>query len=94
MSLTVYVQPNAKKTEISGLHGGALKLRIMAPAVADQANEAVCGLLAKLAGIPERSVTLRSGHKSRYKIIRIDRTSTEIVAKLKQLGAIRNDSQT
>ena len=32
LTLILHVQPNAKRTEIAGLHGGHLKVRVAAPA--------------------------------------------------------------
>ena len=36
--LSLYIQPNAKKTEFCGLHGGAMKVRLAAPPVDGKAN--------------------------------------------------------
>jgi len=35
ITLTLHIQPGAKKTEFGGLHGDALKIRLAAPPVAD-----------------------------------------------------------
>jgi uncharacterized protein (TIGR00251 family) len=65
--LAVHAQPGAKRTEVSGLHGEALKIRVAAPALEDRANEALIGFLAKRFGVARRDVTLVSGAKSREK---------------------------
>lgn len=65
--LAVHAQPGAKRTEISGLHGEALKIRVAAPALEDRANEALIEFLAKRFGVARRDVTLLSGAKSREK---------------------------
>jgi uncharacterized protein YggT (Ycf19 family) len=46
LSLDLHVQPNARRTEIAGLHGGRLKVRLAAPAVEGMANQLLVGFLA------------------------------------------------
>jgi uncharacterized protein (TIGR00251 family) len=69
--LAVHAQPGAKRTEVCGLHGDALKVRVAAPALEDRANEALVEFLAKRFGVARRDVTLVSGAKSREKRIEI-----------------------
>jgi uncharacterized protein (TIGR00251 family) len=69
--LTVHVQPGAKRTEAAGLHGDALKIRLAAPPVDGQANEALIAFLAEAFGVPKRQVELISGHASRSKRVRV-----------------------
>ncbi|GGY09849.1 DUF167 domain-containing protein [Paludibacterium paludis] len=72
LRLTLYVQPGARKTEVAGEHGGALKIRLAAPPVDGKANEALQTWLADSLGIPRRSVRLVSGEKNRNKVIDIE----------------------
>src|SRR5258708_39098085 len=65
--LTVRVQPRASKDEIAGVMGGALKVRLRAPALEDSANEALCEYLAELLKTPKAAVRILSGHHSRSK---------------------------
>lgn len=65
--LAIHAQPGAKRTEVSGLHGDALKVRVAAPALEDRANEALVEFLARRFGVARRDVTLVSGAKSREK---------------------------
>lgn len=69
--LSLYVQPGAKKTEWSGEHDGALKLRLAAPPVEGKANLALIAWLAKTLGLPQRALELAAGEKSRHKVILI-----------------------
>ena len=68
---TVRVQPRASKDEIAGEMGGALKVRLRAPAVEDRANEALVELLAELLKTSRSAVSILSGERSRIKRIEI-----------------------
>jgi len=70
--LTLHVQPGAKRTQLAGRHGNALKLRLAAPPVGGRANEALRAFLAEAFGVPQRNVTIVRGEASRDKIVRID----------------------
>jgi hypothetical protein len=67
----VRVQPRASKDEIAGEMGGALKVRLRAPAVGDRANEALVEFLAQLLKTPKSAVRILSGDRSRTKRIEI-----------------------
>ena len=73
--LALHVQPGAKRTEIAGTHGEALKVRIKAPPVEGKANTALVRYFASAFGVPVRQVTLVRGESSRDKILRIERPS-------------------
>jgi uncharacterized protein (TIGR00251 family) len=70
-TLLVRVQPRASKDEVAGEMGGALKVRLRAPAVEDRANEALVELLAQLLKTPRSAVRILSGERSRTKRIEI-----------------------
>jgi uncharacterized protein (TIGR00251 family) len=65
------VQPGAKRTEVAGLHGDALKIRLAAPPVEGKANQALIAWLAEVFAVPERRVRLLRGEKSREKVVEI-----------------------
>jgi uncharacterized protein (TIGR00251 family) len=67
--LTLHVQPGAKRSEIVGLHGDALKLKLAAPPVEGRANEALLKFIAKLFDVPLRDVELKRGDQSRRKLV-------------------------
>ena len=71
VSLLVRVQPRASKDEIAGETGGALKVRLRAPAVEDRANEALVEFLAQLLKTPRSAVRILSGERSRTKRVEI-----------------------
>lgn len=70
--LSVWVQPGAKKTELAGVHGQCVKIRLRAPAVDNKANQALTASIATLLGVRQGRVELESGHTSRQKTLRID----------------------
>ena len=71
VSLRVHAQPGAKRSEVAGLHGEAVKIRVAAPALEDRANEALVAFLAERFGVPRRDVSLVSGERSREKRFRV-----------------------
>ena len=75
--LAVHAQPGARRTEVAGLHGDALKIRVAAPALEDRANDALIEFLADRFNVPKRNVTLLSGAKSREKRFAIAGTTME-----------------
>jgi len=66
------VVPNARKNEVVGVHGDAIKVKVGAPAVEGRANEALVDFIAKKLGVARREVSLASGEKSRDKVIAVE----------------------
>lgn len=71
LRLTVWAQPGAKKTAITGLHGGAIKIQLAARPVEGAANEALIRFLAETFHVPKRSVSLVKGEQQRQKVLEI-----------------------
>jgi uncharacterized protein (TIGR00251 family) len=67
----VPAQPGARRTEVTGLHGDALRIRVAAPALEDRANAALIEFIAEKLGVPKRDVTLVGGARSREKRLEI-----------------------
>jgi uncharacterized protein (TIGR00251 family) len=67
----VRVQPRASRDEIAGETGGALKVRLRAPALENRANEALVEFLAHLLKTPKSAVRILAGDRSRAKRIEI-----------------------
>ncbi|HQU78282.1 MAG TPA: DUF167 domain-containing protein [Azonexus sp.] len=84
VTLTLHIQPGAKKTEIAGLHGDALKIRLAAPPVDGKANEALVKFVAEALKLPKSAVNLKSGQTSRRKVLEVQGATTEAVARLVQ----------
>lgn len=86
--LRVHVQPRASRSEIVGLHGDALKVRLRAPPVDGAANEELVRFLSELLGVRHDDITLVSGAASRAKRLFI-RASMERLKGLVTQGARR-----
>ena len=69
--LQLSVVPNAKRTEVDGLHDGALRVRLAAPPIDGRANEALVAWLAKSLGVAKRDVEVLRGESSRRKQVAI-----------------------
>lgn len=71
ITLTLHIQPGAKKTEVAGLYGDALKIRLAAPPVDGKANAALIGFVAERLQLAKSAVSLKSGQTSRRKVLEV-----------------------
>jgi uncharacterized protein (TIGR00251 family) len=69
--LELHIQPGARRTEVAGLHGDALKLRLAARPVEGAANEALLDFLSNAFAVSRRDLALLSGAQSRKKRVRV-----------------------
>jgi uncharacterized protein len=69
--LEVHAQPGARRSELAGLHGGRIKIRLAAPPVDGQANKALQRFIADWLECPLNAVILEHGHTHRFKRLRI-----------------------
>ncbi|MEO8298389.1 MAG: DUF167 domain-containing protein [Burkholderiales bacterium] len=69
--LDVAVVPNAKRTEVVGLHDQALRIRLAAPPVDGAANEALQRWLADALHLPKHRIELIRGHSGRRKRLHV-----------------------
>jgi len=77
ITLTLHVQPGAKRSEIAGLHGDALKIRLAAPPIEGRANDALLRYIADTFAVPLRNVELRQGSQSRHKVVAVSGSTIE-----------------
>jgi len=77
LTLTLHIQPGAKRTDVAGLHGEALKIRLAAPPIEGRANEALLKFIAEAFGVPLRQVELKQGGQSRHKVVAITGSKVE-----------------
>jgi len=84
ITLTLHIQPGAKKTEFAGLHGDALKIRLAAPPVDGKANEALVKFIADELKLPKSAVNIKSGQTSRRKVVEVSGATSKAVARFVQ----------
>lgn len=85
--LAVYAQPGARKTEIAGIHGDALKLRLSAPAVEGKANACLIDFLAGRLAVGRSAIELVSGASARHKLVRVRGVSRQNAEALRRSAA-------
>lgn len=71
LMLTLQVQPNAKRTEVAGIHGDALKIRVRAPALDGRANDTLLDFVAGRLLVKRAQVNLLQGDRSRRKLVAV-----------------------
>lgn len=75
--------PRASRTELAGLHGDALRVRLAAAPVDGAANDALIRFLSDALDLPRARLTLVAGHSSRSKTVQVDGLSAiEAAARL------------
>ena len=77
--LNLHIQPGAKKTEVVGQHGDALKIRLAAPPVDGKANAALLAFIAEKVGTGRTAVELVGGQTSRAKRVSIHAITPQAV---------------
>jgi len=70
-TLTIQVQPKAKRNEVLGFEDGILRLKIAALPIEGKANKELISFLSKTLGINKSSITIDRGHTSKVKIVTI-----------------------
>ena len=71
VELHVHAQPGAGRTQITGRHGDALKIRVAVPPEHGRANDALSAVLVEAFGLKAADVSLAAGEKSRNKRFRL-----------------------
>ena len=69
--LAVKVQPRSSKNQISGEIEGCLKIKLPAPPVEGEANQALVKFLASLLQVPRQDITIIRGETNHHKLIEI-----------------------
>lgn len=74
--LRCHVQPGAKRSELAGLHGDRLKIRVKAPPVEGKANDELVKFLARLFNVTKSDIEVRRGLTDRRKTVAIRQPQT------------------
>ena len=69
--LQVHVQPGAKRTEVVGLHGDRIKIRLASPPVDGKANQRLVEFLAERLGVKKHQVSISQGLSARRKTVQV-----------------------
>lgn len=85
--LAVRLSPRASRNSLEGIVAGAdgrvaAAIRLNAPPVDGAANEALIRFVAEALAVPKSSVTIRSGHTSRQKLLVIAGSSETLLQRL------------
>ena len=82
--LALQIGANAKKTQVVGVQGEVLKLRLQAQPIEGKANEALIRYLADALAVPRSAITLTHGHASKLKLLQISapKLTPETVARV------------
>lgn len=85
--------PGARRSEIAGVLGDRLKIRVSAPPEGGRANAAIAELLAEACGLEGRLVELEQGAAQARKLFRISRNGRAGVQALHDAAEGRNSQR-
>jgi uncharacterized protein (TIGR00251 family) len=85
LCIDVHLQPNASSTEVAGLYGSALKIRVAAPPLEQRANQALVEFLAERLGIAASRVRVARGAKNRSKTVEVGEPDEETMRRVQAL---------
>lgn len=71
-TLDVHAVPGARRSEVVGSHGDALRIRVAAPPVDGKANDELIRFLAEALGVSRANVVIEAGARGRRKRVRVD----------------------
>jgi uncharacterized protein len=83
--LRLTVVPGAQRTQVVGLYGDRLKVRLAAPPEKGAANRELITFLARSLGLPKSSFKLAMGAQSRHKVVAVSDRSPDLGSRLSQL---------
>jgi hypothetical protein len=83
----IHVTPRAKRSEVGGLRGDAIRVAVREPALDGRANQACLRALARAFGVRPGAVELAAGARGRRKRIRIGGDEPALRQRLSELAA-------
>ncbi len=87
VAIHVHAQPGAKRTEIAGLHGDCIKVRLASPPVDGKANACLIEFLARRLGVRRNQVSITRGTSGRRKTVFVAVAGLQPAILLEQAGA-------
>lgn len=75
--MAVWANPGARRSEITGVAGERLRVRLAAPPREGRANAELVRVLAAVFAVPRDAVTVVAGAGSRRKLVRVTGISME-----------------
>ena len=76
-SIRVHLRPRASRDELLGMREGVLVARVSAPPLEGRANDSLCRLIARAAGIAPSRVRVIRGERSREKVVSVEGVARE-----------------
>ena len=83
--LRLTVVPGAQRTQVVGLYGDRLKIRLAAAPEKGAANRELVDFLARALGLPKSSLKLTAGAQSRSKVVAVADLSPDLRDRLCRL---------
>jgi uncharacterized protein (TIGR00251 family) len=83
--LRLTVVPGAQRTQVVGLYGDRLKIRLAAPPEKGAANRELIAFLARALDLPKTSLKLTQGSGSRSKVVAVSDRSPDLSDRLCRL---------
>jgi hypothetical protein len=83
--LLLTVSPGARRSEVVGLYGDRLKVRVAAAPEKGAANQELLAFLARVLQVPKNSLRLTGGAQSRSKVVEVLDLSPDLAARLQGL---------
>jgi uncharacterized protein (TIGR00251 family) len=84
--LLLLVTPGARRTEVVGLQGDRLKVRVAAPPEKGAANQELLAFLSLRLQVPKGALRLASGAQSRAKVVEVLGLEPELRQRLEKLA--------
>jgi uncharacterized protein (TIGR00251 family) len=75
--IQVHLRPRSSRDELLGIRDGVLHARVSAPPVDGRANDALCKLIARAAGVAPSRVAVVRGERSREKLVSVQGVARE-----------------
>ena len=85
VKLTVQIQPNAKRNEVTSFSDNILHLKIAAPPVEGKANRELIKFLSELLDISKSNIILEKGATSKKKVLLIQSVTPDQMLKLNNM---------